>query len=124
MTCRCSVQRLYAGCNTFSLMAQGVQEDTKTSMKAEELVEILKGEGDRKEKDVAQSGVISDEVGELYFGRAVMSPFYGQSGMIMCISKSGFAKTLLTLPVTHCRCWRSSWTGVTSRSTPRPHTPM
>ena len=46
-------------------MAQGVQEDTKTSMKAEELVEILKGEGDRKEKDVAQSGVISVEVGKV-----------------------------------------------------------
>ena len=49
-------------CNTLSFMAQGVQEDTKTSMKAEELVEILKGEDDRKETDVAQSGVISEEV--------------------------------------------------------------
>ena len=48
-------------------VAQGVQEDTKTSMKAEELVEILKGEGDRKEKDVAQSGVISVEVGKFAF---------------------------------------------------------
>ena len=31
-------------------------------MKAEELVEILKGDGDQKEKDVAQSGVVSEEV--------------------------------------------------------------
>ena len=33
-------------------------------MKAEELVEILKGEGERKEKDVAQSGIVSDECAE------------------------------------------------------------
>lgn len=31
-------------------------------MKGEELVEILKGDGDQKEKDVAQSGVLSEEV--------------------------------------------------------------
>ena len=31
-------------------------------MKGEELVEILKGEVDHKEKDVAQSGVISEQV--------------------------------------------------------------
>lgn len=31
-------------------------------MKGEELVDILKGEVDHKEKDVAQSGVISEQV--------------------------------------------------------------
>ena len=57
-----------AGCvRRTSSMAQGAQEDTKTSMKAEELVEILKGEGDRAEKDLAQSGVISEEVGDSNF---------------------------------------------------------
>ena len=34
-------------------------------MKAEELVVILKGDGDQKEKDVAQSGVVSEEVNVL-----------------------------------------------------------
>lgn len=51
--------------NTYiHVLAQGFQDESsnKTSMKAEELVEILKGENDRKEKDVAQSGVISDKV--------------------------------------------------------------
>ena len=41
------------------------EASNKTSMKGEELVEILKGEVDRKEKDVAQSGVISEQVGAL-----------------------------------------------------------
>ena len=41
---------------------QGVQEE-KTSMKADELVEILKGDGDAEgNNDMAQSGVISEEV--------------------------------------------------------------
>ena len=69
MSSRCSVQALHPVCKplcvTRGSCLQGVQDDTKTSMKAEELVEILKGEGDRKEKDVAQSGVISEEVGEI-----------------------------------------------------------
>ncbi|CAL5223570.1 g6105 [Coccomyxa viridis] len=51
------------------LHQEGVQEDTKTSMKAEELVEILKGEDDRKETDVAQSGVISEEMLEKLLDR-------------------------------------------------------
>ena len=42
------------------------EASNKTSMKGEELVEILKGEVDHKEKDVAQSGVISEQVGVLY----------------------------------------------------------
>ena len=41
------------------------EASNKTSMKGEELVEILKGEVDHKEKDVAQSGVISKQVGVL-----------------------------------------------------------
>ena len=48
-------------------MRQNVQDEAsnKTSMKGEELVEILKGEVDHKEKDLAQSGVISEQVGLL-----------------------------------------------------------
>jgi len=73
---------------------QGVQESGKTSMKAEELVEILKGDGDQKEKDVAQSAVVSEEVTVLAITLSCRFPCLLrqksdlQSGRRLCSSRS------------------------------------
>ena len=82
---------------------QGVQEDTKTTMKAEDLVDILKGDDERKEKDVAQSGIISEEVRgdslELPSGGHLMITSHAEIHICNHFEQG----RLMTVPATHCR---------------------